>query len=195
MPGAIVAEEKIGAHPDFRDVQPFDEHGPHERLGLPERHLTCEAHDRNALHAGAPKRIDLLVLRHQQRRRLVGPTHTRRMRIERHRRRRPAPLARPATDAVDDLHVPAMQPVEVAERQYRLRPAWRGVVGVMGTLHGHFAMGASLWAQWAMGNGRWAMRGSVVNHSGPPRAHHRPAPFPRAAGRRWRRDRGHDTCA
>ena len=127
-------------------------------LGLPERHLTCEAHHRNTLHAGAPERIHLLVDRHQQRRRLVGPHHTGRMRIERHRRRHPAPLARPTTDAVDDLHVPAMQPVEVAERQYRAAASVagrrRGNGHVAWALrYGRFAMGSMGDGQWAMGDG------------------------------------------
>ena len=39
--GTFVAEQEVGADPDLRHVQPFDEHGPHERLRLPERQLAA----------------------------------------------------------------------------------------------------------------------------------------------------------
>ena len=91
-----------------------------------------EADDRDALHAGAAERFELLRRRHQQRRRLVGPQHARRMRIEGHRRRRAAALAGAAPHAVDDLHVAAMQPVEVAQGDHRLVPPRRRIVGEMG---------------------------------------------------------------
>ena len=63
---------------------------------------------------------------------LSGRTHARRMRIEGHRGRRAAALAGAAPHAVDDLHVPAVQAVEVAERQHRLVPPGRRVVGKVG---------------------------------------------------------------
>ena len=51
------------------------------------------------------------------------------MRIEGHRRRRAAALAGAPAHAVDDLHVPAVQAVEVPERQHRVVPARRRIVG------------------------------------------------------------------
>ena len=33
--GALVAEEEVGADPDFGDVQPLDQHRAHEGLGIP----------------------------------------------------------------------------------------------------------------------------------------------------------------
>ena len=50
------------------------------------------------------------------------------MRVEGHRHGRRAALARHATDALDDLHVAAMQAVEVAERQHGVQPARRARV-------------------------------------------------------------------
>jgi hypothetical protein len=116
-------------------VQPFDEDRTDERLGIPARELDREPHERNALHPGSRERVQLLTGRHQQRRRFVRPEHTRWMRVERHRRGCAATLAGAPAHAVDNLHVPAMEPVEVAERQYRLVPAWRRVVGEMCYLH------------------------------------------------------------
>ncbi len=86
------------------------------------------------------ERLDLLLLGHQQRRRLVGPQHSRRMGIERHRGRRSAALSGPAPHAVDDLHVPAMEAVEVPQRQHRVVPAKRRVVGKVGNQHSAFNM-------------------------------------------------------
>ena len=83
---------------------------------------------------GAAERLELLIRRHQQRRRLVGPEHARRMRIEGHRRGRAAALAGAPPHAIDDLHVAAVQPVEVAEREHRLVPARRRVVRKVGGL-------------------------------------------------------------
>ena len=60
---------------------------------------------------------------------LSGRSTRERMRIEGHRGRRAAALARAAPHAVDDLHVPAVQPVEVAERQHRLVPPDGGSSG------------------------------------------------------------------
>ena len=81
--------------------------------------------DGDPLHTRARERLELLILGHQQRRRLVGPQHPRRMRLEGHRRGRAAALAGAPPDAVDDLHVPAMQPVEIPQRQHRIVPARR----------------------------------------------------------------------
>ena len=71
---------------------------------------------------GALERLELLIERHQQRRRLVGPQHARRMRIEDHRHRRAVPLAGLPAHLVDELLVAAVQPVEIAERDDRMRP-------------------------------------------------------------------------
>ena len=102
-----------------------------------------EADDRDALHARAREGLDLLIRRHQERRRLVGPQHARRMRVEGHRRGRAGALPGPPADAVDDLHVSAVQPVEVAEREHRIVPARRRVVGKMGGLQSFQAPGVS----------------------------------------------------
>ena len=135
--GAVVAEQEIGADPHFGDVQPFDEHRAHEALGIPGRQLVCEVDDRNALHAGTAERLELLLGRHQERRRLVRPQHARRVRIEGHRRGRSCPLAGAAPHPVDDLHVTAVQPIEVPERDHRLMPARRGIVWKTGDVHEH----------------------------------------------------------
>ena len=81
------------------------------------------------------ERLELLLRRHQQRRRLVGAEDARRMRIEGHRGGRAAALARAPPHAVDDLHVPAVQAVEVPEREHRVGPARRRVVGEVGDVH------------------------------------------------------------
>ena len=39
--GAIVAEQEVGADPHLDDVQPLDQHGAHERLGIPVRQLAA----------------------------------------------------------------------------------------------------------------------------------------------------------
>jgi hypothetical protein len=49
------------------------------------------------------------------------------MGIERHRGGRAAALSGAATYAVDDLRVPAVQAVEVAQGEDRAQPPWRGV--------------------------------------------------------------------
>ena len=121
--GAIVPEEKIRADPDLGDVQPLDQHRAHERLGIPLRQLRREADDGDAVHAGARQRLELLLVGHQQRRRLVGPHDLRRMRIEGHRHGRRAALLGAAPHALDDLQMTAVHPVEIAERQHRLMPA------------------------------------------------------------------------
>src|SRR5262249_49165893 len=108
---AIAAEEEIGAHPDLGDAQPVDQNAPHERLGPPARQLMCKADDRRALDAGALQRFELLRLRHQQRRRFVGTDDAGGMRIKGQDERGPAPLRGDATDALDDLDVPAMQAI------------------------------------------------------------------------------------
>jgi hypothetical protein len=91
-----------------------------------------EADDRHALHAGAAERLDPLLGRHQQRGRLVGTDHARRVWVEGHRGRRAATLARAAAHAVDDLRVAAVQAVEVAQREHGIVPAGRRVFRIMG---------------------------------------------------------------
>ena len=71
------------------------------------------------------QRLDLLRVGHQQRRRLVGPDDPRRVRVEGQHQRGAAALGADAADALDDLDVAAMQPVEVAEGEDRLVPARR----------------------------------------------------------------------
>ena len=51
--GPVAAEQEVRADPDLGHVQPFDEHRPHERLGVPLRQLVREPHDGHALDAGA----------------------------------------------------------------------------------------------------------------------------------------------
>ena len=58
------------------------------------------------------------------------------MRVEGQGHRRPAPLVGAAAHAVDDLHVTAMESVEVTERQHRLVPASRArVLRKMNNVH------------------------------------------------------------
>ena len=58
------------------------------------------------------------------------------MRIERHRERRAAALAGALPHAVNNLHVAAVQAVEVAQRQDRLVPARRPrVIGKGDDIH------------------------------------------------------------
>jgi hypothetical protein len=88
------------------------------------------------MEAGLREGVDLLRFGHQQRRRLVGADHPGRMGIEGHDDRRRASLAGDAADAVEDLAMPAVQPVEVAEREDRPRPArWPRVVGKVNDVH------------------------------------------------------------
>mgnify|MGYP003693591221 CR=1 FL=1 len=96
------------------------------------RHLAREPDDRHALHARAAQRLEPLLRRHQQRRRLVGPDDARRMGIEGHRRGRAAAFARAPAHAIDDLRVAAVQAVEVPEREHGLVPAQRRVVRIVG---------------------------------------------------------------
>ena len=124
-----MAEEEIGADPHFDTRSQSTSTVRTNISGIPLRHLVREADDGDALHAGARQRLEPLLGRHQQRRRLVGPDHARRMRIEGHRRRRAAALAGAAPHAVDDLDVAAVQAVEVAEREHGIVPARRRVVG------------------------------------------------------------------
>ena len=133
-PGTFVAEEEIGSDPDFRHVQPLDQDRAHKRFGVPSGELAGEPDDGDALHAGPRQRLDLLIGGHEERRRLVGPKHPRRVGLEGHRGGRARPLTGTAPDAVDDLHVPAVQPVEVAEREHGLLPPWRRIVWEMGGL-------------------------------------------------------------
>src|SRR5437764_738921 len=59
---AIVAEEKIRAHPDLSNVQPFDEHGAHKGLRIPMCQFGSKADDSDAVHARAAERIQLLLV-------------------------------------------------------------------------------------------------------------------------------------
>ena len=133
--GAIVSKQKIRAHPYLGDVQPLDEHGADKALRIPRRQLVRKAHDSYALHAGTAQGFELLRRGHQQRRRLVGPQDARRVRLEGHRCRRAATLAGAPPHAVDDLHVPAVQAVEIAQGHHRLVPAHCRVVGEIGRCH------------------------------------------------------------
>ena len=82
------------------------------------------------------ERLELLLERHQQRRRLVGPDDARRVGIEGQDERRAAALGGDAADALDDLGVTAVQAVEVAERQHGLVPARRArIIGKPGDFH------------------------------------------------------------
>src|SRR3954451_4615477 len=121
--GAVVAEQKIRADPDFRDAQPLDEHGADEALRIPARQLWREADDGGALDVRGGDRFELLRLGHQERWRLVRPHDPRRMRIERHHDRRGTALGGDPAEAVENLPVAAVYPVEVPEREHRLLPA------------------------------------------------------------------------
>jgi hypothetical protein len=132
---ALVAEEKVRADPHLRNVKPVDQDRPDEHLRIPQRQVVGEADHGDPLHPGAGQRFDLLLLRHEERRRLVGPQHAGRMGVEGHRRRRPAAFPGAPPHAIDDLHVAAVQPVEIAQREHRLVPPWRRVVRKMGNVH------------------------------------------------------------
>jgi hypothetical protein len=56
------------------------------------------------------------------------------MGLERQGRGRSSAFTRASPDTVDDLHVPAMKPVEIPDREHRIVPAGRLVVGEMGDL-------------------------------------------------------------
>jgi hypothetical protein len=71
----------------------------------------------------------LLRLGHQQGRRLVRPNHARRVRIEGHHDRRGAAFAGHTMEAVQNLPVPTVHAVEVAEGEHRMHPA-RGTLVV-----------------------------------------------------------------
>ena len=132
----IVPEQKICAHPDFGDMQPLDEHRAYERLRIPLSQLRCESDDGHTVHAAASQRLELLLLRHQQRRRLVGADDLRRMRIERHRHRRGSTLFGPAPYALDDFQVTPMHAVEITEGEYRLMPPRRPwIIRIVNDLH------------------------------------------------------------
>ena len=94
-----------------------------------------EADDGHRIETGALERLELLIERHQERRRLVGAQHAGRMRIEDHRDRRAATLASLAAHFVDELLVPAMETIEVAERDDRMRPAGALIVRERYDLH------------------------------------------------------------
>ena len=120
-----MAEEKIRADPHFGDMQPVDQHRPHERLGIPLRELRREPHNRDALAARLLERFELLRLRHEQRRGLVGPDDARRMRVEGHDDGGGDVFDGDPAQALEDFAMAAVQPVEVAEREHRAAPPRR----------------------------------------------------------------------
>src|SRR5439155_2069731 len=136
VPGAVVAEQEVRAHPHLGHVQPLDEHRPNEHFGIPPRQRPRESHDRGAVHAGGGDRFELLCFGHQQRLRLVGTDDAWRVRIERYYGGRGAALAGYAADAMENLAMPAMDPVEIAARVHELVPArWARVVGEVDYVH------------------------------------------------------------
>jgi hypothetical protein len=95
-----------------------------------------EAYDGNAVDPGPLQGLELLFLRHEQRRRLVRTDDTRRVRIEGQHERRAAALERDASDPLDDLHMTAVEAVEIAQRQHGIGPTRRaGVGGKPGDIH------------------------------------------------------------
>ena len=134
--GSIVAEEKVGANPDFGHVQPLHQYRANERLRVPLRKLWREPDNRHAVHPAARQRVELLLIGHQQRGRLIGPNDLRRVRIEGHRDGRRAALFGSPTHSLDDLQMTAMHPIEIAERQSRLMPAGRPrIIWIVNDLH------------------------------------------------------------
>jgi hypothetical protein len=123
--GPVAAEQEIRADPHLADVQPVDQHVADEGFRIPVRQLGREADDRRALHAGVGNRFELLRRRHQERRRLVRADDARRVRVEGHHHRRRSALAGDTADPLEDLAMPAMDAVEVAQRQHRLPPVRR----------------------------------------------------------------------
>ena len=119
-----MAEQEIRADPDFGDAQPLDEHRPHEGLGTPLRQLVREPHDGRAVHADLREAFELLRLRHQQRRRLVGLT-TRGGCGSNVITTDVACARGDAAQTIEDLAVSAVQTVEIAEREHRIPPARR----------------------------------------------------------------------
>jgi hypothetical protein len=84
-----------------------------------------KAHDRASLDPGFSQRLEFLIQRHQEGRRLVRAHDARGMRVESQHERRPAPFGGHAPDALDDFAVTAMEAVEITKRQHRLMPARR----------------------------------------------------------------------
>jgi len=81
-------------------------------------------------------RFELLRFRHQQRGRFVGADDARRMRIERHHDGGRAALAGYAVQTLENLAMPAMQAVEVAEGEQRVRPLqWARILWEMNDVH------------------------------------------------------------
>jgi hypothetical protein len=95
-----------------------------------------KADDGASLDPGRSQRLELLVQRHQERRRLVGTHDARRMRVEGEHERCPAAFGGHAPDPLDDFDVTAMETVEITKRQHRLMPARRTrIVWEPGYLH------------------------------------------------------------
>ena len=87
-----------------------------------------EADDGRALDVCGGQRLELLLFRHQQRRRLVGTHDPWRMRIECHHDRGRTALAGDTADAIENLAMAPVDAVEVTERKHRLRPAARPLI-------------------------------------------------------------------
>src|SRR5262249_48643084 len=115
-PRAVAAKQKIRAAPDLGDFQPIDKHRLDEKLWLPPRQFRRELHDRDALQTRPLESLELLLERHQQLRRLRGAKDSRRMRLKGNPHGRTAALAGSAANALEQLHVAAMQAVEIPER-------------------------------------------------------------------------------
>src|SRR6266487_4244295 len=189
--GTIVSEKKIRAHPHFADAKPVDENRPNESFRIPARELRCEADDRRALHAGIRYGFQLLFLRHQQRGRLVWSDDPRRMGIESHHDRRGAALAGHSLDPVENLAMPAVHAVEVAQGEDRVRPASRShVLREMDYVHEKGL--TAEYAEIAEHVFSAAFAISAVIRRPRARAHHKPTPRQAAVARRFPRvrDRG-----
>jgi hypothetical protein len=112
-----VPEQEVGAT-QTRDVEPLTS-TVRTNVWDPEPQLAREPDDRDSLHARAPERLEPLRSRHEQWWRLVGPQHPRGCGSSVIRGGRAGTFAGAAPHAIDDLHVPAMQTVEVAQRTRR----------------------------------------------------------------------------
>jgi hypothetical protein len=95
-----------------------------------------EANDGRSAHPRPREPLELLRLRHQQRGCLRRAHNARGVRVEGQHDRRHRALGRDAGHPLQDLHVPAMQAVEIAQRQHGAPPARRTrIVGKVNDVH------------------------------------------------------------
>src|SRR5262249_40535069 len=141
--------------------------------------------------------LEALRGRHEKRWRLVGTDDARGMRIEGHHHGCCAALARHTPDAVENLAMPAMYAVEVAERKHRLNPPGRAhMVWKVDTVHSTWASAPPPGSVAQRGPfipapppRRRAVRASATDSAPHPGSVARGGPLPRSAASQARRAR------